>query len=256
VSTDGEDDRPRRALSFGGAAAEYDRLRPAPAPAALDHLLAAVPPDGTVLDLGAGTGLLTRALRGRGLGVVAVEPDPRMRAVLEEVTAGVSVREGTAEAVPLPDASVDAVLVASAWHWFDAERATREIARVLRPGGTFGLLWSYADPSTPWVHDLRAIAHPERVRPGNGGADRTIELPPDAPFAEGERSTFPRTGSMTRADLADMIMTYSHVLTLPADEQADVHARARALLATRPEPAHDDPVAVPFTTLVWSTTRD
>jgi SAM-dependent methyltransferase len=102
-------------MSFGGIADDYDRLRPGPAPAALDWLLPARPD--VVVDLGAGTGLLSRALAGRADRVIAVEPDARMRAVLTGRSPGVEVLAGRGESIPLPDASADAVLVSSAWHW-------------------------------------------------------------------------------------------------------------------------------------------
>ena len=110
-------------------------------------------PGRDVLDLAAGTGKLTRALQASGVRVVAVEPIEAMRAAL----AGVEVLEGTAEAVPLPDGAVDAVTVAQAFHWFDGERALREIHRVLRPGGGLGLVWNRGDSSTPWVAELDAV---------------------------------------------------------------------------------------------------
>jgi ubiquinone/menaquinone biosynthesis C-methylase UbiE len=125
-------DRESRRLSFGSVAADYDRYRPAPPPQALDWL---IPPDATaVLDLAAGTGTVTRLLIGRAARVVAVEPDERMRAVLAARCPEAEVLEGRGEDIPLPDASVDAVAIASAWHWLDPDRAVPEIVRVLRPG--------------------------------------------------------------------------------------------------------------------------
>jgi SAM-dependent methyltransferase len=120
-----------KAISFGNVAESYDRVRPGPAPAALDWLV----PDGcrVAVDLAAGTGLFTRDLLGRAGRVVAVEPDARMREVLARRSPDVDVREGRGEAMPLPDASADAVFVSTAWHWLDPGRAVPEIARVLRP---------------------------------------------------------------------------------------------------------------------------
>jgi len=122
--------------SFGRVAESYDRVRPGPAPAAVDWLVPAG--CGAAVDLGAGTGLFTRALLGRVPEIAAVEPDGRMRAVLAERTEGVRVLDGRGEAIPLPDASVDAVFVSTAWHWFDPALAVPEIARVLRDGGRLG----------------------------------------------------------------------------------------------------------------------
>ena len=105
-------------MSFGAVAADYDRLRPGPPPEAIDWLLPAHPD--VVVDLAAGTGLLTRALASKAAPVIAIEPDERMRAVLAAHTHGVQVLAGRGEAIPLPDASADGVFVSSAWHWMDS----------------------------------------------------------------------------------------------------------------------------------------
>ncbi len=150
-------------MSFGAIAADYDRLRPPPAAAAVDWLLAGPGPRRTVVDLAAGTGLLSRALAASGAAVIAVEPDERMRAVLAARSPGVEVRDGRGEAIPLPDASADAVYVSSAWHWMDAGRALAEIARVLRDGGRFGAIWTGADPQVPWLREVRALRDGQRL---------------------------------------------------------------------------------------------
>ena len=138
-----------RARSFGAIAEDYDRLRPTPPPEALDWLV----PDGceVAVDVAAGTGLFTRALAQWVDTVIAVEPDPRMRVVLADRSPGIEVRDGTGESIPLPDASADAVFIASAWHWLDESRAIPETARVLRDGGRFGVLWSSRDRELEWV---------------------------------------------------------------------------------------------------------
>ena len=135
-------------MSFGAIADDYDRLRPQPLAEAVDWLL----PDDcrAAVDVGAGTGLLTRALANRVAQVTAVEPDPRMRAVLRTRSPGVRVLAGTGEAIPLPDASVDGVFVSSAWHWMDPDRAVPEIARVLRDGGRLGVIWTSRDRESGW----------------------------------------------------------------------------------------------------------
>ncbi len=122
---------------------EYNRLRPTPPPAAVDWLLPSHPQ--VVVDLGAGTGLLSRAINADT--VIAIEPDRRMRAVLRANSPGICVVAGVGEALPIPSASVDAVLVSSAWHWMDPARAVPEIGRVLRDGGRFGLIWTSRDPA-------------------------------------------------------------------------------------------------------------
>ncbi len=141
-----------RAKSFGVAARDYDRYRIGPPPGIVDAVTQ--PGCETVLDLGAGTGALTRLLVRRFSTVYAVEPDQRMREVLAENCPEAVVLDGVAERIPLPAASVDAVLVSSAWHWMDPTLAIPEIARVLRPEGMLGIIWNRRDRSVPWVADL------------------------------------------------------------------------------------------------------
>ena len=136
----------------------------------------------TVLDLGAGTGKFTRSLVARGLDVIAVEPDDVMRATLADALPSVRTVKGTAEAIPLPDASVDVITAAQAWHWVDQARALPEAARVLRPGGSLALVWNIRDESVPWVERLSEIM-------GGSEAERFMqqEITIGAPFGATER---------------------------------------------------------------------
>jgi SAM-dependent methyltransferase len=139
----------RHARSFGSVAQRYDRYRPGYATAAVVWALGERPL--RVADIGAGTGILTRLLQRLGHQVIAVEPDDLMRGRLAEVSPGSTALAGTAEDIPLPDRSVDAVVAGQAYHWFDAVRAPAEIARILRPDGVFAALWNDADLSAPWT---------------------------------------------------------------------------------------------------------
>src|SRR5262245_7074602 len=131
-----------QARSFGSVAEHYDRYRPTYAPEAVTWALGSAPL--RVADIGAGTGILSRVLHGLGHRVIAVEPDEHMRSRLRSVTPDVTVVAGTAEEIPLPDRSVDAVVAGQAYHWFDPDRANPQIARILRPGGVFAALWNEA----------------------------------------------------------------------------------------------------------------
>lgn len=146
---------------FGRGAAEYEQGRPG-YPAEVVDLLASelgMGPGSTVIDLGAGTGKLTRLLLPTGARVVAVEPVAAMREQLAALVPGAAAVDGTAESIPLPDSCADVVTVAQAFHWFDGPKALTEIRRVLAPGGGLALIWNVRDGSVPWVARLSEIIH-------------------------------------------------------------------------------------------------
>ena len=155
-----EEERLRHASSFGAAAAAYAEHRPDYAEAAVRWALEPVGDRRPVrvADIGAGTGKLTAALVGLGADVTAVEPDPQMLAELRRAMPEVRSAPGSAEEIPLPDGSVDAVLAGQAMHWFDMDRAMPEIARVLTPGGVFAGLWNVDDDRVGWVAELAEIS--------------------------------------------------------------------------------------------------
>ncbi|WP_432495567.1 class I SAM-dependent methyltransferase [Kineococcus gypseus] len=207
--------RASQGRSFGAAAAVYERARPGYPDEALDWVL---PPGARrVLDLGAGTGKLTRQLVARGLEVVAVEPTAGMREQFRAVLPGVELLEGTGEEVPLPDGDVDAVLVAQAWHWVDPERAAPEVARVLRPGGWLGLLWNVRDPSVDWVAQL------DRTLPG-AGEEHLGSLAPRVgpPFGPVERYDVRWSRPTTVEALLELTASRSWVITLDEDGRREV----------------------------------
>ena len=159
------EERLRRGSSFGGAAAAYAEHRPDYAEAAVRWALEPVwdRRPVRVVDIGAGTGKLTATLVGLGTEVTAVEPDPQMLAELRRAMPEVRSVPGSAEEMPLPDASVDSVLAGQAMHWFDLDRAMPEIARVLRPGGVLAGLWNVDDDRVGWVAGLAAISKSGRT---------------------------------------------------------------------------------------------
>ena len=224
---------PERARSFGAVAAAYARHRPGYPAAALDWALEPAP-GGDVLDLAAGTGKLTEALVTRpGLRVTAVDPDPAMLAQFRADHAGVDAREGTAEQIPLPDAAVDAVVVGTAWHWFDRAKAEPEIARVLRPGGVLAVLWNGDDDTVEWVHGYHRALHPEELPRVSATEDDA--RPRHAEFAPSETRRFLNPVRTTIEGLVETIATHSWALVAdPADREVGL-ARLRAYLAERPE---------------------
>jgi SAM-dependent methyltransferase len=161
------------ASRFGDVADAYERARPLYPEAALAELAArcGLSAGTPVVDVGAGTGKLTRQLVALGADVVAVEPSPGMRVRLEAAVPGVPVLDGTAEDIPLPDASVAVVTAGQAFHWFETRRALDEIARVLRPGGWLALMWNER-PESGWAAELDTLRQEltgfTRTYPGNG----------------------------------------------------------------------------------------
>ena len=216
----------RLGLTFGRVAGAYDRLRPGFAPAAVDFAVASLGlnASASILDLAAGTGILTRALRERVAVVVAVEPDDEMRAHV-----GGDARAGFAEAIPLGDSSVDAVFVGDAFIWFDAPRALAEIERVLRGGGGLVLLWRdwygrEEPPAPPEVGRLLTdLFERFRRRRPSGGAWRD-DLTRSA-FAPLERTSFEERLVMSGRDLADLELTRSSAAMLDDGERAALAAR-------------------------------
>jgi SAM-dependent methyltransferase len=238
------DEWARRGSSFGAVAAAYAVHRPDYPVEAVRWCVAPVGREmGSlrVLDLGAGTGKLTAVLADLAAEVTAVEPDPAMLGELRRELPSVRSLPGSAEQIPLPDASVDAVLCGQAMHWFDMSRALPEIARVLVPGGALGGLWNSDDDRVPWVAGLQEAAEgaasPSLSRrrseaasfgPGQFGVAR---------FTPTERAEFANSQLLTADTLVELIGTHSRILIMAPDERARVLAQIRAYLASRPETA-------------------
>jgi SAM-dependent methyltransferase len=230
--------RPVHASSFGAAAGSYRRGRPGYPPSAVEWM---VPPGATrVLDLAAGTGQLTRSLAEAGLTVTAVEPSAGMREQLAAAVPAARVLAGSAEQIPFPDGSVDAVTVAHAWHWFDADRAVPEIARVLVPGGTLSLVWNLRDETEPWVAALGAILHRH--------AAQVIDSAPEigAPFGPPERIEVRWRQPVTRQDVVDLVASRSYVISMTPGERERVLGEVAELLADHPALRECDRVEMPY----------
>ncbi|MDT5012877.1 MAG: hypothetical protein QOH57_4494, partial [Mycobacterium sp.] len=224
----------------GAEAAAYERGRPSYPPEAIDWLLQ--PGARDVLDLGAGTGKLTTRLVERGLSVVAVDPIPEMLEVLSSSLPDTPALLGTAEEIPLPDDSVDAVLVAQAWHRFDPARAVAEVARVLRPGGRLGLVWNTRDERSGWVRELGEIVGRE-----DDPFNERVALP--EPFADLERHTLEWTNYLTPQALIDLVASRSYCITSPADVRKRTLGQVRTLLSTHPALASATGLALPYVTV-------
>jgi SAM-dependent methyltransferase len=238
---------------FGTAADTYHRLRPSPPPVTVDWLLGA--PNGarirTAAEFGAGTGLFTTPLAERVRTVYAIEPDARMRARLGAYCPDVTVLDGTAEHLPLPDGSVDAVLSHSAWQWVDPALAFPEIARVLVPGGLLGVSWTMPDRRIGWRAKLDEITG----RDGESGrGPGRFEVPPGAGFDVPEQFSHPWTKRMTVDDLVASLGTYDHVLGLSDMDRALVLENCRTYLNGNPATSRGI-IEVPFVTVGFRTHR-
>ena len=254
-----------RATAFGAAAGEYDRYRIGVPDAVVDLLL---PGDlEAVLDLGAGTGAMTRRLVGRAKRVYAVDIDPRMLAVLGEACPGVLVYEGTAERIPLADGSVDAVVVASAWHWMEPGTAIPEVARVLRPAGQLIIVWNRRDRSVPWVAELEGARM--RITGGDDLVEERIRhfldddwLPESALFERVVIEDLRWNASVTREDVARMMTTYGAYISAPEDRKPEmlrklidyVNADERIIPVDSGD-GDDALVKLPMVCHVWRATR-
>lgn len=236
------------ANAFGPAAGDYERARPsypAQAIAVLRRELG-IGPGTRVCDLAAGTGKLTRLLAGTGADVVAVEPVPGMREQLRATSPDVEVLDGTAESIPLPDASVEAVTVAQAFHWFTFDVALAEIRRVLRPGGGLAIVFNNRDERTPWVARWNdAIQWHTRVIARYQDTDWT-ELLGTHGFASVGHDVIEWNQPMTRELLAARVRSVSYIAEEPADVQQGFVDRVLALVD-----GFDEPFDLPYRTLLW-----
>jgi SAM-dependent methyltransferase len=229
------------AIGFADVAAVYDRGRPEYAPAVVGAVMAELQmaPGAPVLDLAAGTGKLTRALLAAGLDVTAVEPQAGLRELLAASVGTERVREGVAEAIPLPDDSVVAVTVADAFHWFDHAPALTEIRRVLRPGGGLAVFNAFLDWSgASWAHEVGELIG--ALRPEHPGFDKpqwqdSVRAAAEWSGPREIRITVQQPASPER--LVDYIASISWMASLPDAERAATIARIDALVAAGETPA-------------------
>lgn len=206
------------ALSFGRDAAAYESARPEYPRAAVDWALEPINAEySTIIDVGAGTGKLTRVLVGTGADVLAVEPDAEMAEELQSQVPGIEVYLGRGEAIPLADASADAITYGQAWHWVEGERGTAEAARVLRPGGVLALLWNTGDDASPLVARMLEIMGPP---PSDRYLSAGVRV--GAPFGPVEEAQFRWSSPVTAADVLDSARSRSTFIQAAPEEQARI----------------------------------
>jgi ubiquinone/menaquinone biosynthesis C-methylase UbiE len=244
VNRDPEERGP--ATSFAHVADAYERARPGYPDEAVRWLAGDEPCD--VVDLGAGTGKLTRSLVALGHRVTAIEPLPEMLEHIPETAPGAFAVLGNAEVIPLPDACADVVTAAQSFHWFDHELALPEIARVLRPGGRLALVWNMRDDGEPWVAKLSDAIGRERVEHGDA------EGPIDASelFGPVGKQIFRWSQRLDRETLRDLVLSRSYCASKPPEEREPVLAEAERIFD---EHAVGGGVELPYVTECYRATK-
>ncbi len=225
----------------------YNAARPSYPLDAIEFLVAAfdLGETSTVLDLGAGTGIFTRQLLPFVGELIAVDPSASMRESFRSATPGVEIRDGSDVAIPLEDDAVDAVVVAQAFHWFDAPRALIEIHRVLRPNGGLGLIWNERDESVAWVAELTRAMQWDVRQPYKVGMDFSLILA-EGPFVDVERVSFTNAQTLTHEGLTQRVLTTSYIAAMGEDERAPLMGEVAAVIDTLP-----DLVEMPYVTDVY-----
>jgi SAM-dependent methyltransferase len=217
------DERRGPATSFAVVAAEYERARPGYPDKAVRWLTGDAPAD--VVDLGAGTGKLTRALVALGHRVTAVEPLPEMLDLLRLAVPQATALTGSAERIPLPAGSADIVVAAQAFHWFDHAAALPEIARVLRPGGRLALVWNTRDDRVPWMARLSRAIGSESIEEW----DVPAPIAASGLFGPVERTTFAHRHRLDRNAMRELVLSRSYCACLPPAEREPVLAEVDAI---------------------------
>jgi SAM-dependent methyltransferase len=230
-------DAARRGFERGAEA--YDRGRPA-YPAEVAEWLTAelgLGPGRTVVDVGAGTGKLTRALVPTGAAVIAIEPVAAMRGVLERELPGVTALEGAAESLPLDDGAADAIVAGQAFHWFDGPTALAEFRRVLRPAGRLGLIWNARDRRQPLQRAIDELTEPLRgSTPSLGSGQWHAAFEGSALFKPVSERKIPFELALDPDTFEDRIASVSFIAALDDERRAEVLERVRQLAVEHPEP--------------------
>ena len=246
---------PEAAVGFDRAAADYERGRPG-YPAAAMTILArelAIGPGRRIVDLAAGTGKLTRSLIDLGAEVVAVEPVAGMRTALQQAVPGVEIHEGTAEQIPLGDGTVDAVLVAQAFHWFDVPAASAEIHRVLVAGGGLAVVRNEWDRSVPWVDALQQLIRGQpQHEPRHPAVQWRAQLEATGRFTPLSEEVVPNLVSGDLATLRARVASLSFIATMPAPRRDRLLDEVSDLIAEHHVTGPDGSLPTPYRThVLW-----
>jgi SAM-dependent methyltransferase len=260
-------------MVFGSFAEHYDHFRPGPALTAVNWL---VPPGSQLaVYLGAGTGALARLLAARGVRAVGVDPDRGMLRKLATTCPGARAVQGVGEHMPVRNGAVDAVIASSSWHWMQPGLATREIARVLRPGGWFGIVYTRRDTTMEWVADIERFlremplvrrlrgmteargTQPDRLRPvmDRERPGRNPTVPTGGTFCPPESREFRWVKPMTPAEIVGFFTSYGGVLRLPAQPRHQLTGQLARYVADHQEIQGRDRVDFPLVSHCWRMRR-
>ncbi|HWE69558.1 MAG TPA: class I SAM-dependent methyltransferase [Acidimicrobiales bacterium] len=236
-------------VGFETASDVYERGRPGYQEDLVSFLVdrSGIGPGTRVLDLAAGTGKFTRQLLPLGAACIAIEPSASMREMLTQVVPGVPVVAGVGEAIPLAAGSMEAVVVAQAFHWFDAPQALAEIARVLRPGGVLSLVWNERDEKDPVMIELSRMTRWDRCMPYPVGMDFSPIIDASRRFGPVTRSEFHFTQPLDRQALVDQVASRSYVRVLPDEDRAAFLTEVAAFADTL-----DEPIMMPYNTQLFT----
>jgi len=245
---------PTASKGFGSQTDAYEKGRPDYPPDAVNFLISAlgIASGSKIIDLGAGTGKFTRLLLPTGAEMIAIEPVEGMRDKFSSLLPSVKIHPGSAEAIPVAEGFVDAVVVAQAFHWFDGRPALKEIHRVLKPGGKLGLLWNVRDESFDWMAQLTRIidAHEigaprYRTSEWKKAFDRTLLFTPL------EKRTFKHNQRSGIGIILERVRSISFIATLDDEVRENVLDQVRELLKTHPQTREKDEIEFPYLTDVY-----
>jgi SAM-dependent methyltransferase len=242
---------PSAAAGFERGVDDYERGRPDFPADAMAYLVdeLGLARGTTLLELGAGTGKLTRLLAPSGAAIVAIEPVAAMRDALARRVPDAEIVDAVAEALPVDDGSIDAAVAAQAFHWFDGPRAVSELGRVLRPGGRVGLVWNVRDESIPWILGLTELIEPYRGdTPSHRSRRWKAAFEMTDVFAPLAVTVYPYVHETTREGTVSRVLSISFIAALPEDEKRLIADEVRRL-------APGDEVAFAYRTEIWTTRR-